>query len=288
MATYAAFKHVEIYNVGSGKKRVLKPPGGSSTDIFGTTDLQSTPRSIKNHMKSNIFAAPAPLNKAAMAPAGEVVRRVPVDSHNRLFGTPERDNTAKKSQQGSIVSLGNGDERDAPWKQTNGNGYSKRHINGGSNIEDNISFDSVSTTASTRDIRAPKNAFINLKTSNNPTYYSKINLCINDDSIKHTEHSTITDKMNDCLVDVSVVDGFKDTPAMKTARRNPVTGNGILCENNKSKKMINNKFNRKDRNPVTGEGFKQASEINSQVPSLGHQVVNKNRIPPGGFSSGLW
>lgn len=62
---------------------------------------------------------------------GEVVRRVPVDSHNRLFGTPERDNSAKKSQQGSIVSLGNGDERDAPWKQTNGNGYSKRHINGG-------------------------------------------------------------------------------------------------------------------------------------------------------------
>ena len=117
------------------------------------------------------------------------------------------------------------------------------NITEGSNIEDNISFDSVSTTASTRDIRAP-NAFTNLKTSN-PTYYSKINLCINDDSIKHTEHSTITDKMNDCLVDVSVVDGFKDTPAMKTARRNPVTGNGILCENNKSKKMINNKLYRK-------------------------------------------
>lgn len=63
---------------------------------------------------------------------GEVVRRVPVDSHNRLFGTPERDHTAKKSQQGSIASIGSGgDERDAPWKQTNGNGYSKRHINGG-------------------------------------------------------------------------------------------------------------------------------------------------------------
>lgn len=118
------------------------------------------------------------------------------------------------------------------------------NISEGSNIEDNISIDSVSTTASTRDIRVPKNAFTNLKTSN-PTYYSNINLCINDDSIKHTEHSTITDKMNDCLVDVSVVDGFKDTPAMKTPRRNPVTGNGILCENNKSKKMINNKLYRK-------------------------------------------
>lgn len=41
-------------------------------------------------------------------------------------------------------------------------------------------------------------------------------------------------------------------------------------------------------NPVTGEGFKP--EINTTVPSLNgtNQVINKNRIPPGGFSSGLW
>lgn len=130
-----------------------------------------------------------------------------------------------------------------------------RKISKGSNIEDNISFDSVSTTASTRDLCAPKNAFTNLKKTSNPTYYSNINLCINDDSIKHTEHSTIIDKMNDCLVDVSVVDGFKDTPAMKTARRNPVTGNGILCENNKSKKMINNKYNRKGNIFTTGHPY---------------------------------
>ncbi|EDS44585.1 conserved hypothetical protein [Culex quinquefasciatus] len=45
-------------------------------------------------------------------------------------------------------------------------------------------------------------------------------------------------------------------------------------------------------NPVTGEGYKSggAAEINTTIPSLngsGH-VINKNRIPPGGFSSGLW
>uniref|UniRef100_A0A8D8BD07 Microtubule-associated protein Jupiter n=1 Tax=Culex pipiens TaxID=7175 RepID=A0A8D8BD07_CULPI len=48
----------------------------------------------------------------------------------------------------------------------------------------------------------------------------------------------------------------------------------------------------KNGNPVTGEGYKSggAAEINTTIPSLngsGH-VINKNRIPPGGFSSGLW
>ncbi|XP_052869694.1 microtubule-associated protein Jupiter isoform X3 [Anopheles cruzii] len=59
MATYAAFKHVELYNVGNTKKRVLKPPGGGSSDLFGS-DLGATPRTMsKNRMQSNIFAAPS-------------------------------------------------------------------------------------------------------------------------------------------------------------------------------------------------------------------------------------
>lgn len=46
-----------------------------------------------------------------------------------------------------------------------------------------------------------------------------------------------------------------------------------------------------DGNPVTGEGYKRvAAEINTTIPALNgaKQVINKNRIPPGGFSSGLW
>ncbi|XP_058449389.1 microtubule-associated protein Jupiter isoform X6 [Malaya genurostris] len=58
MATYAAFKHVELYNVGNTKKRVLKPPGGGSSDLFGTDNMPQTPRNSKNRMQSNIFAAP--------------------------------------------------------------------------------------------------------------------------------------------------------------------------------------------------------------------------------------
>lgn len=47
-------------------------------------------------------------------------------------------------------------------------------------------------------------------------------------------------------------------------------------------------FAESNGNPITGEGFKP--EINTTVPSLNgtNQVINRNRIPPGGFSSGLW
>lgn len=40
--------------------RVLKPPGGGSSDIFGNGNANTTaaPRSNKGHMASNIFAAP--------------------------------------------------------------------------------------------------------------------------------------------------------------------------------------------------------------------------------------
>ncbi|XP_072153457.1 microtubule-associated protein Jupiter isoform X2 [Bemisia tabaci] len=38
MATYAAYRHIELDNIGYGKKRVLKPPGGGSSDIFGSPE----------------------------------------------------------------------------------------------------------------------------------------------------------------------------------------------------------------------------------------------------------
>jgi len=36
--------------------RVLRPPGGGSSDIFGS-EMPQTPRNVKNRMVSNIFAA---------------------------------------------------------------------------------------------------------------------------------------------------------------------------------------------------------------------------------------
>lgn len=40
--------------------RVLKPPGGGSSDIFGGS-LPSTPRTVRNNMASNIFGASSDL-----------------------------------------------------------------------------------------------------------------------------------------------------------------------------------------------------------------------------------
>lgn len=43
-------------------------------------------------------------------------------------------------------------------------------------------------------------------------------------------------------------------------------------------------------NPVTGEGYKAGATDYIQPASINsvNQVINKNRIPPGGYSSGLW
>uniref|UniRef100_A0A0C9RDI0 Jupiter_2 protein n=1 Tax=Fopius arisanus TaxID=64838 RepID=A0A0C9RDI0_9HYME len=57
MATYAAYRHIELDNVGYGKKRVLKPPGGGSSDIFGGAPEDISPRRVKNHNQSQLGTA---------------------------------------------------------------------------------------------------------------------------------------------------------------------------------------------------------------------------------------
>lgn len=46
--------------------RVLKPPGGGSSDIFGANNESTTNRNVKHHLASNIFAAPASRNGNGM------------------------------------------------------------------------------------------------------------------------------------------------------------------------------------------------------------------------------
>ncbi|KAK7873446.1 hypothetical protein R5R35_000227 [Gryllus longicercus] len=59
MAVYAAYRHIELDNVGYGKKRVLKPPGGGTSDIFGAPDpVQNSPRRVRNNMQSSVFGPP--------------------------------------------------------------------------------------------------------------------------------------------------------------------------------------------------------------------------------------
>ncbi|XP_020718055.1 microtubule-associated protein Jupiter isoform X1 [Ceratitis capitata] len=71
--------------------------------------------------------------------------------------------------------------------------------------------------------------------------------------------------------------------------RNPITGLG-LGEDGVGGIKPKKPKDRRDGNPVTGEGYKPSNSYNNAVPTLNgaNQVINKNRIPPGGFSSGLW
>lgn len=218
MATYAAFKHVELFNVGNAKKRVLKPPGGGSSDLFGTDAQPQTPRSMnKNRMQSNIFAAP----EAQKAGNGETPRRGASgqDSHNRLFGEADRPYTPAKNHMKSNLPIGS-DATDSG--KTNGHSNGKatngHHLNGNG-------------TAPATNGHSSSNGSSHMNGHSNGT----------------------------------------------------ISTSSAPSQNGSS---------HKNGNPVTGEGYKSggAAEINTTVPSLngaGH-VINKNRIPPGGFSSGLW
>ncbi|KPU80143.1 uncharacterized protein Dana_GF16635, isoform D [Drosophila ananassae] len=146
MAAYAAFKHVELYNVGKAKKRVLRAPGGGSSDIFGS-EMPQTPRGhVKNRMASNIFAAE---KDNGVKNNGDAPRRgqKTVDSHNRLFGEPTRPITpAKNHMKSSIPFGGQNTEAAAAQKLLTTNG----HYNGKSG---SVSSASSSVSSSTENLK---------------------------------------------------------------------------------------------------------------------------------------
>uniref|UniRef100_A0A2M4CJ18 Microtubule-associated protein Jupiter n=1 Tax=Anopheles darlingi TaxID=43151 RepID=A0A2M4CJ18_ANODA len=203
------------FTVGFGENskassKVLKPPGGGSSDLFGAEQLSpgQIPRTMsKNRMQSNIFAAPSS-SAEAHKNGSETPRRAATgqDSHNRLFGEVDRPFTPSKNHMKSNLPIG-ADQADGR-KQQNGKSNGVAHQNGNGTANGH-----------------------------------------------HTNgHSN---------------------------------GNGNISSASSDNGSSHN------GNPVTGEGYSKsngAAEINTTVPSLngGGHVINKNRIPPGGFSSGLW
>ncbi|XP_034484949.1 microtubule-associated protein Jupiter isoform X3 [Drosophila innubila] len=142
MAAYAAFKHIEIYNVGKAKKRVLRTPGGGSSDIFGS-DMPQTPRTMKNRMASNIFSAE---KDVALKNNGDAPRRgqKTVDSYSRLFGEPARPVTPAKNHMKSSIPFGKNTDS---AQQTLPN---KGHYNGKSG---SVSSASSSVSSSTENLK---------------------------------------------------------------------------------------------------------------------------------------
>ncbi|XP_039434813.1 microtubule-associated protein Jupiter isoform X7 [Culex pipiens pallens] len=295
MATYAAFKHVELYNVGNAKKRVLKPPGGGSSDLFGADNQPQTPRSMnKNRMQSNIFAVPEGQRAGNVFRQGahryyflgETPRRAAngQDSHNRLFGEVDRPYTPAKNHMKSNLPIGagGGDQPDSNGKSsvTNGhsNGHSAAKTNGHQNGNGNHAnghSNGHSNGTSSSSTNGHSNGTSSAAPSQNGSTHNFLRRLTSSPKSTSSGGSTSTPR------------------SPRFAQRNPVTGNGVEDYADKPRKPSSRRGgNPENGNPVTGEGYKSggAAEINTTIPSLngsGH-VINKNRIPPGGFSSGLW
>lgn len=101
MAPVYDFRHVELDKIGRGK-RVIKPPGGDDSDIFGVRSPQpqqpgagvepGTPRKVKNYQQSSIFTpseddlVPTTPSSGASTPTR---RRMSDNSQERLFGAED-------------------------------------------------------------------------------------------------------------------------------------------------------------------------------------------------------
>ncbi|XP_029404985.2 microtubule-associated protein Jupiter isoform X2 [Bactrocera dorsalis] len=383
MATYAAFKHVELYNVGKTKKRVLRPPGGGTSDIFGG-DLPQTPRNVKNHMQSNIFSCDkngAIKNNVRQGAhrfyfIGDQPRRgqQKVDSYQRLFGEPERPNTPARNHMKSSIPFGSNTEA-AQELLANGNGH---HSNGkGGSVSTSTSSSVSSSTENLKMNGVSKLVFRKMSKTdeacpplpvpesssppNSNTPQLSIDLPCEPKASEQTDSSDLSARSRVTVKDTNLSarselsehpqatsrskvpttdhaqrfssaskhsnmgagdvasqtrreigtnsdnpHSFTKTQPGKEGRqevlepcdnrvppaptpRNPITGLG-LGEDGVGGIKPKKPKDRRDGNPVTGEGYKPSNSFNNAVPTLNgaNQVINKNRIPPGGFSSGLW
>ncbi|GLH12270.1 Microtubule-associated protein Jupiter [Gryllus bimaculatus] len=108
--------NIGLRDESKNSSRVLKPPGGGTSDIFGAPDpVQNSPRRVRNNMQSSVFGPP-PTN-------GEITPRSKMgcDSYNRLFGPADsRPQSATKNRLKSSIILSN-DAASSPPKDNNSN-----------------------------------------------------------------------------------------------------------------------------------------------------------------------
>lgn len=255
MATYATYRHVELDNVGYGKKRVLKPPGGGSSDIFGAVPEETmSPRRVKTHNKSQLGSALFGNANGTDNPHTILSPRSNKpgnDSYNRLFGPP--DAPAVKSPNAK------------KYKDTN------TLFNGESLTSMSSSSSSISRSKST----------------------------ISNGSLLPNIANGFPSNGNNLSNDITAIRRKKRFRGLPM--RNPVTGDGIevtpvRCSPRKCR----------DGNPVTGAGYASEMQKNGK-PAVQNGIASSNsssngekssdtssaakprtRIPPGGYSSGLW
>ncbi|KAI9576274.1 hypothetical protein GQX74_015262 [Glossina fuscipes] len=319
----AAFKKPKSnYKQTSQKCRylrtVLRPPGGGTSDIFGG-DMPQTPRAVKNHMQSNIFST----EKDHVKNSGDQPRRGQknLDSYQRLFGEPERPVTPAKNHMKSNIPFGSSTEA-AQTLITNGNG----HYNGKcgsvssasssvSSSTENLKMNGHSKTETDEMCPTPMSTPSSPRTEKSEASNIEINCeekkamdslrskisenhadtgALNEGS--QTRRETGSNPENPHSYSVAPdsqnrqepLEPCVDKPSKAPTPRNPITGLGLGNDGVGGLKPKKPR-SRRDGNPVTGEGYKP-NDFNNHTPSMNgaNQIINKNRIPPGGYSSGLW
>ncbi|XP_035453296.1 microtubule-associated protein Jupiter isoform X4 [Spodoptera frugiperda] len=80
------------------------------------------------------------------------------------------------------------------------------------------------------------------------------------------------------------------TPSRATygpPKRNPVTGDGVAVPPQRRRHPA---ASQREGNPITGDGYKSMNgQINTVTSIHGNSLMsNPSRVPPGGYSSGLW
>ncbi|XP_072933456.1 microtubule-associated protein Jupiter isoform X2 [Epargyreus clarus] len=69
-------------------------------------------------------------------------------------------------------------------------------------------------------------------------------------------------------------------------KRNPVTGDGVVVPPPRRRHPA---ASLREGNPITGDGYKSMNgQINTVTSLNGNSNMINSRVPPGGFSSGLW
>lgn len=125
--------------------RVLKPPGGGSSDIFGGAGEEMSPRRVKNHNQSQLgtalFGDGVP-STGSSSPDSPRANKPGNDSHKRLFGPPDPSIPNTKNHMRSNISLSGSQDNDSHRIKVNGvNGGLKCNgnaiINGNANTNDN-------------------------------------------------------------------------------------------------------------------------------------------------------
>ncbi|XP_031770502.1 microtubule-associated protein Jupiter isoform X1 [Galleria mellonella] len=79
---------------------------------------------------------------------------------------------------------------------------------------------------------------------------------------------------------------FAEHSTYSPPKRNPVTGDGVMVP---PPRRRHPGASLREGNPITGDGYKSMNgQINTVTSLNGSNSIHHNRVPPGGYSSGLW